>query len=235
MEVTPRGYFVETRPCRVIDMTPGGWRQEEFRDQAREDRVQKEIRKEIEQQRHERAKVLAILDGASVVKGGSTVWDGGMLALAKSDIDLFITLSEEGIKKIPQHDCEILRLSYDLRNRTHRPIGWVSTPTGHWMLTGREPKQAQVLRGSMIEFAPAPRNAESSAIRRAGLKILGVSLCEPGPDVDETHVLRGDSAIRNALNWVEARGQAWEHDALSELAKRVRAAMTSGRDVREVL
>ncbi len=224
----------------VIDeMTPGGWRS--YRRVSELPKTQQQLMEE-EQQREQYAalkaasqRFLSMTYGASVVRGGSTVWDGGMLALPRSDIDLFITLPQEIVDRIPSTICAVRDIGRLLGQDTGRPINYVSAPTGHWALTGREPKQAQVLRGSMIEFAPVPGNAESSAIRRAALKILGITLCDVGPDVDETHVLRSKQALGNAYNWVEARAGAWDHDALRDLAKRLRVAMNSRRDVREVL
>jgi hypothetical protein len=177
--------------------------------------------------------------GCSII--GSRVWDGGRTALPTSDIDVFFAVDPcrlathrpngkafvEAVR--PLHSGLIRVGAIDLRHVDLVGGQW------HWALTGREERQCVVLSGKRPEFRPAPANATSAMIRRAALRLMGIKLCLPSKDVDDTHLLCQEDAIVNALRWVQARAAHWEDAALGELAGRIDEAIRAGLDVREVL
>lgn len=172
---------------------------------------------------------------------GSRIWDGGRTALPTSDIDIFFAVDparlaphrpngKAFVEEVRELHRGLIRIeAYSVRHVDLVGGHW------HWALTGREERQCVVLSGKRPEFRPAPANATSAMIRRAALKLMGIKLCIPASDVDDTHILCQEDTIINALRWVQARAARWEDAALGELAGRIDEAIRAGLDVREVL
>lgn len=190
----------------------------------------------LQAENHEREDIFAA--GCALI--GSRIWDGGRTALQTSDIDIFFAVDPD---RLAPHRANGRAFAENVRE-IHRGLVRIGLHDvrvdlvgghWHWALTGREERQCVVLSGKRPEFRPAPANATSAMIRRAALRLMGIKLCLPSKDVDDTHILCQEDAIVNALRWVQARAAHWEDAALGELAGRVDEAIRAGLDVREVL
>ena len=217
--------------------TPGGSGQYVGRGSSQEDeratlaRINRENR--VARDEHEISDI--VHSGCSIF--GSRVWDGGRMACRGSDVDVLLgKMPGQELRNIPDLVSRFKLLSNWLATSglSHDRVNFVQGPN-HWALTGREEKQIFYISGPMPKFIPAPSNAESSMIRRSAMKIMGISLCEGGPEVDLGHELRKMPAIMNAFQWVATRALAWEDESLKDLAHRIRNALALGTDLREVL